>query len=41
MRIDTALRPGLAFMTPRSPEEVDVDRAAVRIEKLPIATIIG
>ena len=33
VRIDTALRPGLAFMTPRSPEEVDVDRAAVRIEK--------
>lgn len=41
VRIDSALRPGLAFMTPRSPEEVDVDRAAVRIEKLPITTIIG
>ncbi|MCX4855551.1 molybdopterin oxidoreductase family protein [Streptomyces canus] len=41
VRIDTALRPGLAFVTARSPEEVDVDRAAVRIEKLPITTIIG
>jgi formate dehydrogenase major subunit len=41
VRIDTALRSGLAFMTVRSPEELDVDRAAVRIEKLPITTIVG
>ncbi|WP_406170706.1 molybdopterin-dependent oxidoreductase [Streptomyces canus] len=41
VRIDTALRSGLAFMTPRSPEEVGVERAAVRIEKLPITTIVG
>ncbi|WP_433919940.1 molybdopterin-dependent oxidoreductase [Streptomyces canus] len=41
VRIDTALRSGLAFMTVRSAEELDVDQSAVRIEKLPITTIVG
>ncbi|MFJ6392693.1 molybdopterin oxidoreductase family protein [Streptomyces sp. NPDC091972] len=40
VRIDTALRPGLAFMHPRLPDEVDAGRPAVRIEKLPITTIV-
>ncbi|MFI1730012.1 molybdopterin oxidoreductase family protein [Streptomyces acidicola] len=56
--VDTALRPGLAFMTMRLPDEVDAGRltqkascpiagtaefkaSAIRIEKLPIAAVLG
>jgi formate dehydrogenase major subunit len=56
--VDTALRPGLAFMTMHFPDEVDTNQltieancpiagtaefkaSAIRIEKLPIATIVG
>lgn len=56
--VDTALRPGLAFMTMHFPDEVDTNAltieancpiagtaefkaSAIRIEKLPIATIVG
>ncbi|SPF00176.1 Formate dehydrogenase H [Streptomyces sp. MA5143a] len=55
--IDLALRPGLAFMTMRFPDEVDTNRltleancpiagtaefkaSAIRIDKLPVATIV-
>ncbi|MFD4550119.1 molybdopterin oxidoreductase family protein [Streptomyces sp. NPDC058466] len=55
--VDTALRPGLAFMTLHFPDEVDTNRltigascpiagtaefkaSAIRIEKLPVATVV-